>query len=42
MTTDNFYCVNGNTSVKDIIKNLTKEITQNAGIYKWDLVSLVQ
>ncbi|EKO1912850.1 hypothetical protein PZQ55_001906 [Clostridium botulinum] len=39
MTTDNFYCVNGNTSVKDIIKNLTKEITQNAGIYKWDLVS---
>lgn len=39
MATDNFYCVNGNTSVKDIIKNLTKEITQSAGIYKWDLVS---
>lgn len=36
--TENFYYVEGSTSVKDIIKNLTKEITTNAGIYKWDLV----
>lgn len=36
--TENFYYVEGNTSVKDIIKNLTKEITTNAGTYKWDLV----
>lgn len=35
---EKFYYVEGNTSVKDIIKNLTKEITTNAGIYKWDLV----
>lgn len=35
--TESFYYVEGNTNVKDIIKNLTKEITTNAGIYKWDL-----
>jgi hypothetical protein len=35
---EKFYYVEGNTSVRDIIKNLTKEITTNAGIYKWDLV----
>ncbi|WP_142415399.1 hypothetical protein [Hathewaya massiliensis] len=36
--TENFYYIEGSTSVKDIIKNLTKEITTNAGTYKWDLV----
>ncbi|MGY0372466.1 hypothetical protein [Clostridium sp. JNZ J1-5] len=36
--TENFYYVEGSTSVKDIIKNLSKEITQNAGIYNWGLV----
>ena len=35
---EKFYYVEGNTSVRDIIKNLTKEITQNAGIYKWELI----
>lgn len=38
MAGENFYYVEGNTSVKDIIKNLTKEITVNAGVYKWDLI----
>ena len=36
--TENFYYVEGNTSVKDIIKNLTKEITQEANLYKWNLI----
>lgn len=36
--TENFYYVEGNTSVKDIIKSIAKEITQNAGIYNWELV----
>jgi len=35
---DNFYYVEGNTSVKNLVKNLVKEITENAGIYKWNLV----
>ncbi|MBU3155190.1 hypothetical protein [Clostridium estertheticum] len=34
---DNFYYVEGNSSVKNLVKNLVSEITQNAGIYKWDL-----
>ena len=38
METENFYYIEGNTSVKEIIKNLTKEITENAKLYKWDLV----
>lgn len=38
MTTDNFYFVEGNSSVKDLVKTLVTEITQNSGIYKWDLV----
>lgn len=36
--TDNFYYVEGSTSVKDIIKNLSKEITANAGLYNWTLI----
>lgn len=36
--TEDFYYVEGNTSVKNLVKTLVKEITQNAGIYKWDLV----
>lgn len=36
--TENFYYVEGNTSVKDIIKNLTKEITENETLYKWELI----
>ncbi|MBC2580003.1 hypothetical protein [Clostridium sp. DJ247] len=36
---DNFYYVEGNTSVKDLIKNICIEVTQNAGdLYKWNLV----
>ncbi|WP_061310718.1 hypothetical protein [Clostridium botulinum] len=38
MATDNFYFVEGNTSVKNLVKTLVTEITQNSGIYKWDLV----
>ncbi|MPQ32434.1 hypothetical protein E4V42_13435 [Clostridium estertheticum] len=34
---DNFYYAEGNSSVKNLVKNLVTEITQNAGIYKWDL-----
>ncbi|WP_315114570.1 hypothetical protein [uncultured Clostridium sp.] len=37
-TTESFYYVEGNTSVKDIIKSISKEITQNADIYKWNLI----
>ncbi|MFC0905910.1 hypothetical protein ACFHWD_14635 [Clostridium sp. MT-14] len=36
--TEDFYYVEGNTSVKNLVKTLVTEITQNAGIYKWDLV----
>lgn len=35
---DNFYYVEGNTSVKDIIKTLVNEITQKAATYNWTLV----
>lgn len=35
---DNFYYVEGSSSVKNLIKNLATEITQNAGVYKWDLI----
>lgn len=35
---ENFYYVEGNSSVKNLVKSLVKEITQNAGIYNWDLV----
>ncbi|MBU3205119.1 hypothetical protein [Clostridium algidicarnis] len=35
---EKFYYVEGNTSVKDLIKNIIKEITESAGLYKWDLV----
>ncbi|KEH99967.1 hypothetical protein [Clostridium botulinum] len=38
MSKEDFYYVEGSTSVKDIIKNLTKEITQNGGAHNWDLV----
>ncbi|APH13778.1 hypothetical protein NPD5_2905 [Clostridium sporogenes] len=38
MAKENFYFVEGNTSVKNLIKTLATEITQNSGIYKWDLV----
>ncbi|KAA8676210.1 hypothetical protein [Clostridium sp. HV4-5-A1G] len=37
--TEEFYYVEGNTSVKNLVKTLVTEITQNAGIYKWDLVA---
>lgn len=36
--TEDFYYVEGSTSVKNLVKTLITEITQNAGIYKWDLV----
>ena len=36
--TENFYYIEGSSSVKDIIKNITKELTANSGIYKWALV----
>jgi hypothetical protein len=36
--TEDFYCVEGNSSVKNLMKSIITEITQNAGIYKWDLV----
>lgn len=35
---DNFYYVEGNSSVKNLVKSLVTEITQNAGIYNWALV----
>lgn len=35
---ENFYYVEGNSSVKNLVKNLVKEITQNAGVYNWELV----
>lgn len=35
---ENFYYVEGNSSVKNLVKNLVTEITQNAGIYNWDLI----
>ncbi|OAA91269.1 hypothetical protein [Clostridium ljungdahlii] len=35
---EDFYYVEGNCSVKNLVKTLVKEITQNAGVYKWDLV----
>lgn len=35
---DNFYYVEGSSSVKNLIKTLVTEITQNAGIYNWELV----
>ena len=37
--TEEFYYVEGNTSVKNLVKTLVTEIIQNAGIYKWDLVA---
>ncbi|MBU3171344.1 hypothetical protein [Clostridium estertheticum] len=36
--TENFYCMEGNTSVKNLVKTLATEITQNSGIYKWALI----
>lgn len=36
--TEDFYCIEGNTSVKNLMRSIITEITQNAGIYKWDLV----
>jgi hypothetical protein len=36
---DEFYYVEGSTSVKDLIKNIATEMTANAGDYKWTLVS---
>ncbi|WP_096635809.1 hypothetical protein [Clostridium cochlearium] len=35
---EKFYYVEGSCQVKDLVKTLVTEITQNAGIYKWDLV----
>lgn len=35
---DDFYYVEGSTSVKDIIKNLTKEICEKDATYKWKLI----
>ncbi len=36
--TEDFYYVEGNASVKTLVSTLVTEITQNAGIYKWDLI----
>ncbi|KEH98245.1 hypothetical protein [Clostridium massiliodielmoense] len=38
MAKEDFYYVEGSTSVRDIIKSLTKEITQNGEGHKWDLI----
>jgi hypothetical protein len=38
MAEENFYYSEGSCQVKDLVNTLVKEITQNAGIYKWDLV----
>lgn len=35
---DNFYYVEGSTSVKNLVKTLIQEITENSGVYKWELV----
>lgn len=35
---ENFYYVEGSSSVRDLIKNLINEVTKNAGIYNWSLV----
>jgi len=35
---NNFFYVEGSSQVKDLVKTLVTEITQNSGIYKWDLV----
>ncbi|MBN1047112.1 hypothetical protein DVW08_17460 [Clostridium botulinum] len=35
---ENFYYVEGSSSVKNLVKTLATEITSNAGIYKWKLV----
>lgn len=34
---ENFYYVEGSSSVKNLIQSLSNEITQNAGDYKWEL-----
>lgn len=36
--TEEFYYVEGNSSVKNLVKSLVNEITQNKTVYKWDLV----
>lgn len=38
MAEENFYYVEGNSSVKNLVKSIVEEITQNAGIYNWELV----
>jgi hypothetical protein len=35
---DNFYYVEGSAQVKNLVKSLVTEITENAGIYNWELV----
>ena len=35
---ENFYYVEGSSSVKNLIKSLATEITQNASIYNWGLI----
>lgn len=35
---DNFYYVEGSSQVKNLVKTLVQEITENADIYKWSLV----
>ncbi|PJI07034.1 MULTISPECIES: hypothetical protein [Clostridium] len=35
---EDFYYNEGSASVKDLVKTLAEEITQNAGTYKWNLV----
>ncbi|OAA92996.1 hypothetical protein [Clostridium coskatii] len=36
--TEDFYYMEGNCSVKNLVKTLVTEITQNSGVYKWNLV----
>lgn len=36
---ENFYYIEGWTSAQDIIKGIVKEITTNAGVYNWTLIS---
>lgn len=36
--TEDFYYVEGNTSVRNLVKSLVDEITQKAGAYTWELV----
>lgn len=38
MATENFYYTEGATTVQNFVQDITKEITDKSGIYKWNLV----